>query len=87
MTFDPATGLLSGTPAVGAGAVYTLTATATNGVEPDAVQTFTLYVNEPPTITSADATTFVVGGDTALQSLPVATQPQPSRPTACCRTA
>ena len=41
---------------------YSLTITATNGIAPDAMQTFTLFVNNPPpAITSADNTTFVVG--------------------------
>jgi len=35
--------------------------TAGNGVSPDAVHDFTLTVNQPPAITSAAATTFVVG--------------------------
>src|SRR5204863_6157059 len=37
------------------------TITASNGVDPDATQIFTLTVNEAPTITSVDATTFTVG--------------------------
>jgi hypothetical protein len=61
VTFEPATGLLSGTPEVGSGAAYSLTFTATNGIDPDAVQAFTLHVNEAPEIISADATTFVSG--------------------------
>ena len=35
---------LSGTPAAGTGGTYTFTITATNGVSPDATQTFTLTV-------------------------------------------
>lgn len=61
VTFDPATGLLSGTPEVGSGDAYSLTFTATNEINPDAVQAFTLHVNEAPEIVSADATTFVSG--------------------------
>src|SRR5262249_44766499 len=52
--FDPATGLLSGTPAAGTGGEYGLAFRATNGVAPDAAQTFTLVVDEAPAITSAD---------------------------------
>ena len=55
------TATLSGTPDVGSGGVYSFTITATNGVAPDATQTFTLTDNEAPTITSANNTTFVVG--------------------------
>ena len=51
------TATLAGTPAAGSGGVYTLTLTA-SGVGPDATQTFTLTVNEAPTITGAAATTF-----------------------------
>jgi large repetitive protein len=54
-------GTLSGTPATGTGGVYTITLTATNGVTPDATQSFTLTVNEAPHITSANNTTFTVG--------------------------
>ena len=55
------TATLSGTPDVGSGGVYSFTITATNGVAPDATQTFTLTDNEAPTITSANSTTFTVG--------------------------
>ena len=39
--------------AAGTGGTYALTITATNGVAPDATQTFTLTVNQAPAITSA----------------------------------
>jgi hypothetical protein len=53
---------LLGIPDPGGPASYSLTITATNGIAPDAMQTFTLFVNNPPpAITSADNTTFVVG--------------------------
>ena len=55
------TGALSGTPAAGTAGVYNLILTATNGVESDAVQGFVLTVNQAPAITSAAATTCVVG--------------------------
>lgn len=44
VTFDPSTGVLSGTPEAGTFAVYPLTITAGNGVSPDAAQSFTLTV-------------------------------------------
>ena len=47
------TATLAGTPAAGSGAVYPLTITASNGVSPDATQSFTLTVDGPPAITSA----------------------------------
>ena len=61
VTFNAATGVLSGTPAAGTGGTYTLHFTASNGVLPDAAQTFTLTVNQAPAFTSADHTTFTVG--------------------------
>ena len=61
VTFDSATSTLSGTPAAGTGGTYPITFTASNGVGSNAVQSFTLTVNQPPAITSANATTFTVG--------------------------
>ena len=53
---------LDGTPDSGGPPSYSLTITVTNGIAPNATQTFTLFVNNPPpAITSADNTTFVVG--------------------------
>jgi hypothetical protein len=53
---------LDGIPDPGGPASYSLTITATNGIAPDAMQSFTLFVNNPPpAITTADNTTFVVG--------------------------
>ncbi len=54
-------GVLSGTPAAGTGGAYTIVITANNGVSPDSTQTFALTVNQAPTITSANSTTFTVG--------------------------
>ena len=59
--FDPTTNEISGTPDVGTGGTYDLTFTATNGVDPDATQSFTLEVTEAPLFTSADNATFTVG--------------------------
>jgi len=61
VTFTPATGVLSGTPAAGTGGSYPLTFTASNGVAPDATQTFTLVINQAPAFTNAATTTFTVG--------------------------
>ena len=53
---------LDGIPDPGGPASYALTIIATNGIAPDATQTFTLFVNNPPpAITSVNNTTFVVG--------------------------
>jgi hypothetical protein len=61
------TATLDGIPDPGGPPSYSLTVTATNGVAPDAMQTFTLFVNNPPpTITSADNTAFVVGTFTSF---------------------
>jgi hypothetical protein len=54
------TGTLAGTPASGSSGAYALTVTATNSAGPS-TQQFTLMVDEPPEITSADAATFTVG--------------------------
>ncbi len=55
------TATLAGTPAAGSGGTYPFTITAHNATEPDATQSFTLTVNEAPSISSADATTFTAG--------------------------
>ena len=54
------TATLSGTP-TGAPGPYTLTLTASNGVAPNAQQTYTLDVDAAPAITSAPAAAFVEG--------------------------
>ena len=54
------TATLAGTPAAGTGGSYSITITASNGVPPNAVQSFTLTVTEVPSITSANHTTFIV---------------------------
>ncbi len=52
--------LISGTPT--ATGTATLAVTATNGLAPDATQTFSLIVGSAPAVTSASSTTFVAGG-------------------------
>lgn len=55
------TGTLSGTPGAATGGTYAINFTASNGVNPDAFQSFTLTVNQAPAITSANNTTFTIG--------------------------
>ena len=52
-------GLLSGTATQGGS--FPVTLTATNGTLPNATQNFTVAVNTPPAITSANNATFTVG--------------------------
>jgi hypothetical protein len=52
------TATLAGTPAPGSAGAYPITINATNGVDSPASQSFTLDVDQAPSITSADATTF-----------------------------
>jgi len=61
VSFNDATGLLSGTPLPGNGGDYPITLTASNGVSPAATQAFTLTVLEIPQITSGNGTTFTTG--------------------------
>ena len=60
VSFNPGTGNLSGTPAVGTGGSYTLHFTATNSAGTN-TQIFTLTVNQPPAINSVNNTAFTVG--------------------------
>ena len=52
------TGTLSGTPAAGTGGTYPLTFSASNGISPNASQSFTFTVDQAPSITSSDSATF-----------------------------
>jgi hypothetical protein len=60
------TGTLAGTPAVGSGGAYAITITATNPLGSSS-QTFTLNVDEGPTITSAASATATVGSAFSFQ--------------------
>ncbi len=55
------TGTLSGTPASGTGGTYPITFTASNGTLPDATQSFTLTVNETPSVIGPSSLTCTVG--------------------------
>lgn len=57
------TATLAGTPASGTGGSYTVTITASNGVSPNAVQSFVLLVDQPPAFTSSATGTWVVGSN------------------------
>ncbi len=61
VSFNSTTGVLSGTPAAGTGGTYSITFTASNGASPNAVQSFTLTVDQAPAITSAPSAVFVLG--------------------------
>ena len=61
VSFIGATSMLSGTPAAGTGGSYSLTFKATNGVVPDASQSFSLVVHQAPAITSSNQATFQLG--------------------------
>ena len=54
-------GTLAGTPAAGTSGVYPITITASNGVGADAIQNFTLTVDELVKITSTNSATMTVG--------------------------
>jgi len=52
------TATLSGTPGATTSGTYPMTITATNGIAPAATQVFTLSIDRPPAITSANGVTF-----------------------------
>jgi hypothetical protein len=55
------TAAISGTPAAGSGGTYIFNLTASNGIAPDTSQSFTLFVDGPPSITSSAAAAFTTG--------------------------
>jgi hypothetical protein len=61
VTFTSGTGVLGGTPGPGTGGTYPIKFTAHNAAGSDAIQNFTLTVNQGPAITSANSTAFTVG--------------------------
>ena len=68
MTFTTSSGLLAGTPGQNTAGTYPLQFTSSNGLLPDAIQSFTLTVNPvssgPANLTFTDATctSFVLSG-------------------------
>jgi hypothetical protein len=60
------TGRLSGAPDPATGGSYPLTITAGNGSAPDAIQGFTLTVEQAPAITTAGAATFTTGAPSSF---------------------
>ena len=59
LSLDPIAGVLSGTPTVSG--TFPITLTATNGVSPDAGQSFTLTVTAAPLFTTGTSATFSEG--------------------------
>jgi hypothetical protein len=65
VTFNTATGELSGMPAVGSLATYPITFTAANGIGTNATQSFTLTVDSVPAITTEPQNQVVSVGQSA----------------------
>jgi hypothetical protein len=70
VTLNPTTGVLSGTPAAGSGGVYHITIIASNGVLPNATQSFTLSVQDF-TISASPASETVPLGKEAVYTVAV----------------
>jgi hypothetical protein len=68
------TATLAGTPAANTGGAYSISIKAHNGIGTDATQSFTLTVNQTPSITSANNISFPIG---ALSTFSVATTGYP----------
>lgn len=68
VTFNSATGILTGQPAAGSAGDYILHFTAANGTVPDATQTFTLKVT-PPFSFAGEYATFSESGNPGLASI------------------
>src|SRR5262249_33490146 len=78
VTFAPGangTATLRGIPAAGTGGLYPVTIFATNAPGSRATQSFTLTVNQAPTISSAASAVFVTGQP---NSFPVSTRGSPA---------
>ena len=71
--FTNASGILAGSPTLGSGGTYPITFTAHNGVGADATQSFTLTVNQAPSLTCPGTiNTNASGGVCLLPSVPFA---------------
>ena len=68
VTLNTATGALSGTPATGSAGSYPLTITASNGITPNATQSFTLVVGTVVTIQAGAGWNLVGGSPLTLWS-------------------
>jgi hypothetical protein len=66
LSFNSATGAITGIPAAGATGSYPITITAGNGILPNATQNSTLVVKQPAGITSASSATFTVGSSSVF---------------------
>ncbi len=78
VSWNSAMGVLSGTPATGTSGAYTVTISAHNGIGSNASQTFTLNVDQPPTITSPNGAAFTVGTSGSFVPQRAAFRLQPS---------
>jgi putative cell wall-binding protein len=67
VSMTSASGTITGTPPTGTGGTYSFTVKASNGITPAASQVFTLSVDQPPAITSADHAAFTVGEPGSFQ--------------------
>ncbi len=72
------TATLSGTPAAGSGGSYPLTITASNGVNPDATQAFTLSTREAPLVTTDPSPRTANVGDTVTFTAAASGFPAPA---------
>ncbi len=75
--FNPATGVLAGTPAAGTGGTYSMSFTASNGIGSSSTLGFTLIVNQAAAITSPNTTSFAFGAASTF-SVSTTGQPAPS---------
>ncbi len=66
VTFNTTTASLRGTPAAGTGGLYNISISASNGIGSNAVQNFTLIVNQAPSISAPANATFTVGETESL---------------------
>ncbi len=78
VSFDAATGVLSGTPGAGTGGTYILTFKAANGISPDATQTFTVTVQFAPIVTTQPTDQSVPARSTATFTAAANGSPTPS---------